>query len=67
MANRKRFWNANFTSCIHYFFTKAFNLAFEDNFGMMLPKYNPKTTISLRSGPSAGLGNQPRHSGAGCH
>jgi solute carrier family 25 (adenine nucleotide translocator) protein 4/5/6/31 len=39
----KRFWDGNFTNCIRYFPTQAFNLAFKDTFKGMFPKYNPKT------------------------
>merc|ERR1711963_201155 len=39
----KRFWDGNFTNCIRYFPTQAFNLAFKDTFKRMFPKYNPKT------------------------
>jgi len=39
----KRFWDGNFTNCIRYFPTQAFNLAFKDTFKKMFPKYNPKT------------------------
>jgi len=39
----KRFWDGNFTNCIRYFPTQAFNLAFKDSFKKMFPKYNPKT------------------------
>ena len=38
-----RFWDGNFTNCIRYFPTQAFNLAFKDTFKKMFPKYNPKT------------------------
>lgn len=39
----KRFWDGNFTNCIRYFPTQAFNLAFKDTFKKMFPKYNPTT------------------------
>jgi len=39
----RRFWDGNFTNCIRYFPTQAFNLAFKDSFKKMFPKYNPKT------------------------
>jgi len=39
----KRFWDGNFTNCIRYFPTQAFNLSFKDMFKKMFPKYNPKT------------------------
>merc|ERR1712190_512528 len=35
--------DGNFTNCIRYFPTQAFNLAFKDTFKRMFPKYNPKT------------------------
>merc|ERR1711862_978558 len=35
--------DGNFTNCIRYFPTQAFNLAFKDTFKKMFPKYNPKT------------------------
>ena len=34
------FWRGNFTNCIRYFPTQAFNLAFKDTFKKMFPKYN---------------------------
>jgi len=55
----KRFWDGNFTNCIRYFPTQAFNLAFKDTFKAMFPKYNPKTQFgqffgaNLVSGGSA--------------
>jgi len=39
----KRFWDGNFTNCIRYFPTQAFNLAFKDSIKKLFPKYNPKT------------------------
>jgi len=42
----RRFWDGNFTNCIRYFPTQAFNLAFKDTFKAMFPKYNPKTEFS---------------------
>merc|ERR1712217_29585 len=41
-----RFWDGNFTNCIRYFPTQAFNLAFKDTFKKMFPKYNPKTQFA---------------------
>jgi len=41
-----RFWDGNFTNCIRYFPTQAFNLAFKDTFKKMFPKYNPKTEFA---------------------
>ena len=38
-----RFWDGNFTNCLRYFPTLAFNLAFKDTSKKMFPKYNPKT------------------------
>merc|ERR1712066_1055070 len=43
----KRFWDGNFTNCIRYFPTQAFNLAFKDTFKKMFPKYNPKTEFPM--------------------
>merc|ERR1712232_744498 len=37
------FWRGNFTNCIRYFPTQAFNLAFKDSIKKLFPKYNPKT------------------------
>jgi len=42
----KRFWDGNFTNCIRYFPTQAFNLAFKDTFKGMFPKYNAKTQFA---------------------
>merc|ERR1739845_275582 len=42
----RRFWDGNFTNCIRYFPTQAFNLAFKDTFKKMFPKYNPKTEFA---------------------
>merc|ERR1711860_339752 len=42
----RRFWDGNFTNCIRYFPTQAFNLAFKDSFKKMFPKYNPKTQFA---------------------
>jgi len=39
----RRFWDGNFTNCIRYFPTQAFNLSFKDQFKRMFPKYSPKT------------------------
>jgi len=39
----RRFWDGNFTNCLRYFPTQAFNLAFKDSFKKMFPKYDPKT------------------------
>merc|ERR1712032_928529 len=43
----RRFWDGNFTNCIRYFPTQAFNLAFKDTFKKMFPKYNPKTQFGM--------------------
>eukprot|EP00413_Alexandrium_margalefii_P014220 CAMPEP_0204523620 /NCGR_PEP_ID=MMETSP0661-20131031/6913_1 /ASSEMBLY_ACC=CAM_ASM_000606 /TAXON_ID=109239 /ORGANISM="Alexandrium margalefi, Strain AMGDE01CS-322" /LENGTH=305 /DNA_ID=CAMNT_0051529323 /DNA_START=66 /DNA_END=983 /DNA_ORIENTATION=- len=59
----KRFWDGNFTNCIRYFPTQAFNLAFKDTFKKMFPKYNPKTEFgkffgaNLVSGGMAAAGS----------
>lgn len=59
----KRFWDGNFTNCIRYFPTQAFNLAFKDTFKRMFPKYNPKTEFmqffgaNLVSGGMAAAGS----------
>jgi len=42
----RRFWDGNFTNCIRYFPTQAFNLAFKDTFKKMFPKYDPKTEFA---------------------
>jgi len=42
----RRFWDGNFTNCLRYFPTQAFNLAFKDTFKKMFPKYNPKTEFA---------------------
>jgi solute carrier family 25 (adenine nucleotide translocator) protein 4/5/6/31 len=57
------FWRGNFTNCIRYFPTQAFNLAFKDSIKSMFPKYNPKTDFApffatnLASGGLAGAGS----------
>jgi len=54
------FWRGNFTNCLRYFPTQAFNLAFKDTFKTMFPKYSPKTEFwpffgaNLASGGLAG-------------
>jgi solute carrier family 25 (adenine nucleotide translocator) protein 4/5/6/31 len=59
----KRFWDGNFTNCIRYFPTQAFNLAFKDTFKKMFPKYNPNTEFlkffgaNLLSGGMAAAGS----------
>merc|ERR1711881_351808 len=42
----KRFWDGNFTNCIRYFPTQAFNLSFKNTFKKMFPKYNAKTEFA---------------------
>merc|ERR1712127_610302 len=37
------FWRGNFTNCIRYFPTQAFNLSFKDTIKKMFPKANPNT------------------------
>jgi len=57
------FWRGNFTNCIRYFPTQAFNLAFKDTIKGLFPKKNPKTEfwpffgINLASGGLAGAGS----------
>jgi len=57
------FWRGNFTNCIRYFPTQAFNLAFKDSLKAMFPKYSPKTdfwpffAVNLASGGLAGAGS----------
>merc|ERR1711966_546038 len=59
----KAYWAGNFTNCIRYFPTQAFNLAFKDTIKSMFPKYNPKTefwpffAVNLASGGLAGAGS----------
>jgi len=54
------FWRGNFTNCIRYFPTQAFNLAFKDSIKSQFPKKNPKKEfwaffgINLISGGLAG-------------
>jgi solute carrier family 25 (adenine nucleotide translocator) protein 4/5/6/31 len=54
------FWRGNFTNCLRYFPTQAFNLAFKDSIKAMFPKYSPKTEFwpffgaNLASGGLAG-------------
>merc|ERR1712203_1341159 len=56
MGGMKRFWDGNFTNCIRYFPTQAFNLAFKDSFKRMFPKYNPKTQFAQFFGANLVLG-----------
>merc|ERR1711963_737283 len=57
------FWRGNFTNCVRYFPTQAFNLAFKDSIKSMFPKYSPKTefwpffAVNLASGGLAGAGS----------
>merc|ERR1711988_946558 len=59
----KRFWDGNFTNCIRYFPTQAFNLAFKDSIKKLFPKYSPKTEfpkffmVNLASGGLAAAGS----------
>jgi solute carrier family 25 (adenine nucleotide translocator) protein 4/5/6/31 len=54
------FWRGNFTNCLRYFPTQAFNLAFKDSIKAMFPKYSPKEDFwrffgcNLASGGLAG-------------
>merc|ERR1711964_936575 len=57
------FWRGNFTNCIRYFPTQAFNLAFKDSIKKMFPKYSAKTDfgkffmVNLVSGGLAAAGS----------
>jgi solute carrier family 25 (adenine nucleotide translocator) protein 4/5/6/31 len=57
------FWRGNFTNCIRYFPTQAFNLSFKDSIKKMFPKYNPKTqfgmffAVNMASGGMAAAGS----------
>jgi len=57
------FWRGNFTNCIRYFPTQAFNLAFKDSIKGAFPKYSPKDQfwqffgVNLASGGLAGAGS----------
>merc|ERR1719183_1989857 len=57
------FWRGNFTNCIRYFPTQAFNLAFKDSIKKTFPKYSPKTEfgkffmVNLVSGGLAAAGS----------
>jgi solute carrier family 25 (adenine nucleotide translocator) protein 4/5/6/31 len=57
------FWRGNFTNCIRYFPTQAFNLAFKDTIKALFPRKNPKTEfwaffgVNLLSGGLAGAGS----------
>jgi len=42
------FWRGNFTNCIRYFPTQAFNLSFKDSIKKLFPKkYNPQTEFGM--------------------
>merc|ERR1719235_3059297 len=42
------FWRGNFTNCIRYFPTQAFNLSFKDSIKKLFPKkYNPHTEFPM--------------------
>jgi solute carrier family 25 (adenine nucleotide translocator) protein 4/5/6/31 len=57
------FWRGNFTNCIRYFPTQAFNLSFKDTIKKMFPKYNPKSefgmffAVNMASGGMAAAGS----------
>jgi len=57
------FWRGNFTNCLRYFPTQAFNLAFKDSIKGAFPKYSPKENfwqffgVNLASGGLAGAGS----------
>jgi len=41
------FWRGNFTNCLRYFPTQAFNLAFKDSIKSLFPKYSPKEEFGM--------------------
>jgi solute carrier family 25 (adenine nucleotide translocator) protein 4/5/6/31 len=57
------FWRGNFTNCVRYFPTQAFNLSFKDSIKSAFPKYSPKENfwqffgVNLASGGLAGAGS----------
>merc|ERR1712007_317616 len=57
------FWRGNFTNCIRYFPTQAFNLSFKDSIKKLFPKYNAKTqfgqffAVNMASGGMAAAGS----------
>merc|ERR1711988_2510 len=57
------FWRGNFTNCIRYFPTQAFNLSFKDTIKKMFPKYSPKENfgmffaVNMASGGMAAAGS----------
>jgi len=59
----KAYWAGNFTNCVRYFPTQAFNLAFKDTIKGLFPKYSAKTEfwpffgVNLASGGLAGAGS----------
>lgn len=59
----KAYWAGNFTNCLRYFPTQAFNLAFKDKIKRSFPKYSPKEqfwsffAVNLASGGLAGAGS----------
>merc|ERR1711978_284568 len=61
----KRFWDGNFTNCIRYFPTQAFNLSFKDTFKKMFPKYNPKTEFAQFFGANLVSGGLAADVGSG--
>jgi solute carrier family 25 (adenine nucleotide translocator) protein 4/5/6/31 len=50
------FWRGNFTNCIRYFPTQAFNLSFKDSIKKMFPKYNAKTQFGMFFGVNMASG-----------
>merc|ERR1712206_46706 len=57
------FWRGNFTNCIRYFPTQAFNLSFKDSIKKLFPRKNPKTefgaffSVNMTSGGLAAAGS----------
>merc|ERR1712193_109597 len=57
------FWRGNFTNCLRYFPTQAFNFAFKDTIKGWFPKYSPKTNfwaffgVNMASGGLAAAGS----------
>ena len=57
------FWRVNFTNCIRYFPTQAFNLSFKDSIKIMFPKYRSKQdfgmffAVNMASGALAAAGS----------
>jgi len=58
----RAFWRGNFTNCIRYFPTQAFQLSFKDSIRRMLPKYHPRREffqsfgVNVASGSMAAAG-----------